>query len=61
MVLAEGQAPAGADAAKTVKKQTKCPVMGGAVNTNVFADVKGKRIYMCCAGCAPALRADPEK
>ena len=33
------------------KAQTRCPVMGGAINKDVFVDYKGMRIYFCCAGC----------
>ncbi|MDA3924427.1 MAG: hypothetical protein PF904_07000 [Kiritimatiellae bacterium] len=41
--------------------QTKCPVMGGAIDKNQFADVKGKRIYVCCGGCIAKIKADPDK
>lgn len=41
------------------QKQTVCPVMGGAVNTNLFVDHAGKRIYACCTGCLPDLKKDP--
>lgn len=43
------------------KAQITCPVMGGAVNRKLFADVQGHRIYVCCAGCIEAVRADPAK
>jgi hypothetical protein len=43
------------------KKQTTCPVMGGKINTAQYADVKGKRIYVCCAGCIAKIQADPDK
>ncbi len=43
------------------KLQTKCPVMGGSVNKKQYADVKGKRIYVCCAGCIAKIKADPDK
>ena len=43
------------------KKQTKCPVMGGKINKAEYADVNGKRIYVCCAGCIAKIKADPEK
>lgn len=46
---------------KELKPQTVCPVMGGKINKDVFVDVKGKRIYLCCAGCEKALKADPDK
>lgn len=43
------------------KKQTTCPVMGGKINKAQFSDVKGKRIYVCCAGCIGKIKADPDK
>ena len=43
------------------QKQTVCPVMGGAVNTNLFVDHDGKRIYVCCAGCVRAVKEAPAK
>jgi YHS domain-containing protein len=49
-------------AGETVAKlQTTCPVMGGKINNKQYADVKGKRIYVCCPGCIPKIEADPEK
>jgi YHS domain-containing protein len=41
--------------------QTKCPVLGGDINKQVYADYKGKRIYFCCAGCDKEFAKDPEK
>ena len=46
---------------KVVKHQTTCPVMGGAVNTNIFVDADGKRIYLCCNGCIGEVKKDPAK
>jgi hypothetical protein len=43
------------------KKQTTCPVMGGKINKAQYADVKGKRIYVCCPGCIGKIKADPDK
>lgn len=48
-------------ASETPKKQTTCPVMGGKINKAEYADVNGKRIYVCCAGCIAKIKADPEK
>ncbi|MEI8120647.1 MAG: hypothetical protein WCI20_01240 [bacterium] len=59
-VLAAGGV-AGAGEAQAVKKQTTCPVMGGAVNTNLYVDADGKRIYVCCKGCLPEVQKDPAK
>lgn len=46
---------------QAVKKQTLCPIMGGAVNTNVYADANGKRVYFCCGGCPATFQKDPAK
>jgi hypothetical protein len=43
-----------------IQHQTLCPVMGGKINKKQFADVKGKRIYVCCMGCIGKIKADPE-
>jgi YHS domain-containing protein len=44
-----------------VKAQTKCPVMGGAVDKALFVDYDGKRIYVCCDGCIAKIKKDPAK
>ncbi|MEW6534182.1 MAG: YHS domain-containing protein [Candidatus Auribacterota bacterium] len=41
--------------------QEECPVMGGNVNKEIFADYNGKRVYFCCSGCVDAFNKDPEK
>lgn len=41
--------------------QETCPIMGGKINKNVYVDYHGKRIYACCEGCLPKIKADPEK
>jgi YHS domain-containing protein len=43
------------------KPQTTCPVLGGNVDKQVYADYKGQRIYFCCKGCDAEFRKDPEK
>ena len=43
------------------KPQTLCPVMGGAINKDVYTDYEGKRIYFCCPGCDTTFKEDPEK
>lgn len=48
-------------AAATVKAQTVCPVMGGKINKAQYADVDGKRIYVCCPGCIGKIKANPAK
>lgn len=61
LVLAMGVGMAFADASQPPKKQTLCPVMGGAVNTNVFTVYEGKKIYFCCGGCVAPFKKDPAK
>ena len=43
------------------KPQTLCPVMGGAINKEIYTDYNGMRIYFCCGGCDGEFKADPEK
>ena len=51
-----------APAAAKVKAQTTCPVMaGGAINTKIYSDYNGKRIYFCCSMCPKTFAKDPEK
>lgn len=68
MVLLVSIAVAGDDAkpvekAKeiTLKNQTNCPVMGGKIDSSVYTDIQGQRIYHCCAGCIKPLQKDPDK
>jgi len=43
------------------KPQTKCPVLGGNIDKNIYADYKGYRIYFCCKGCDEEFKKNPEK
>jgi YHS domain-containing protein len=43
------------------KDQTTCPVMGGMINKNVYADYQGHRVYFCCPPCLKQFKKDPEK
>ena len=47
--------------AAEAKPQTTCPVLGGNIDKNVFADYQGKRIYFCCQGCDAEFKKNPEK
>jgi YHS domain-containing protein len=50
------------DAGITLERvQTKCPVMGGEINKNLFVEHDGMKIYVCCPGCIAKIKADPEK
>ncbi len=44
-----------------LKMQTRCPVMGGVIDSTAFTDIQGQRVYHCCAGCSKMLEADPDK
>lgn len=44
-----------------LEPQTTCPVMGGKINQELFADYEGKRVYFCCPGCPGKFNQDPEK
>ena len=46
---------------KPLQPQTKCPIMGGAINRTLYADVQGQRIYVCCKGCIAPIQKDPAK
>jgi len=43
------------------KEQTTCPVMGSAINKNIYIDHNGKRVYFCCNGCPEVFKKDPYK
>ena len=45
----------------TSTAQTMCPVMGGAIDKNLYVDYNGKRIYVCCGGCINVVKKDPGK
>lgn len=60
-VMALGFSAIAAEKKAEPKKQTTCPVMGGKINKAQYADVKGKRIYVCCTGCIAKIKADSEK
>ena len=48
-------------AAKTPGGQTTCPIMGGAIRKDIYADYDGKRVYFCCNGCVSTFKSDPAK
>ena len=47
-------------APKQLKPQSLCPVMGGKIDSTVFADLQGQRVYFCCGKCPPKFKADPD-
>ena len=42
-------------------EQTECPVMGGAVNKDIFVEYQGKKVYFCCAECKDVFLKEPDK
>ncbi|GJM23830.1 MAG: hypothetical protein DHS20C16_02450 [Phycisphaerae bacterium] len=42
-------------------EQTKCPIMGGEIDPEVFADYRGGRVYFCCPPCIEKFKADPDQ
>jgi len=61
VLAARGEAPGSVPAATQLKPQTVCPIMGGKIDKGLYVDADGKRIYVCCAGCLPRVKADPQK
>lgn len=55
------QPPSQTAAEPALVKQTKCPVMGGDINKEIYVDVAGKRIYLCCKGCEAPVKKEPMK
>lgn len=41
-------------------EQKICPVMGNAIDKDVFVEYKGKKVYFCCPECKAKFNADPE-
>ena len=58
---AESKNDASKTESKAVVAQTKCPVMGGDINKEVYADHEGKRVYFCCEACISTFKENPEK
>ncbi len=57
--------PAGPAATKEIVseviEQKTCPVMGGAINKELYTEYKGKKVYFCCGGCKEKFEKEPEK
>ena len=60
VVLVLGVAGAG-PAADPPQAQAVCPVLGGHINKNVYADYRGKRVYFCCPGCVDPFKKNPDQ
>ncbi len=42
-------------------EQKECPVMGGAINKDLFYEYEGKKLYVCCQACLDTVKKDPAK
>ncbi len=40
-------------------EQTACPIMGMAIDKNVYTEYEGKKVYFCCPGCIDKFKASP--
>ncbi|MGB5139177.1 MAG: hypothetical protein WBP29_11655 [Candidatus Zixiibacteriota bacterium] len=57
----EAKSDAKKETPKELKSQTLCPVMGGKIDSTVYTDIQGQRVYHCCPMCKAKLKADPDK
>jgi len=51
----------GAAAVEEPIAQKICPVMGEAIDPDVYVDYQGRHIYFCCQMCKATFEKDPEK
>lgn len=51
---------ADANATAAAIEQTTCPVMGGAINKELYTEYNGKKVYFCCAECKGKFEKEPE-
>lgn len=49
------------ETAAAAAEQTTCPVMGGAINKDLFTEYQGKKVYFCCPSCKDEFEKEPEK
>jgi len=42
-------------------EQTTCPVMGGAIDKDIFVEYQGKKVYFCCKDCVEKFKTNPER
>jgi YHS domain-containing protein len=50
-----------ASANEPVIEQKICPVMGDAINKNIYTEYKGKKVYFCTPMCKAEFEKNPEK
>lgn len=61
VIAGDETVPAAPATTNVVKQQTMCPVMGGGIDKQFFADYQGKRVYFCCNACPATFKKDPTK
>lgn len=52
-------APAATQTAQIAQKI--CPIMGDAIDKNMYTDYQGRRIYFCCAKCKAKFSTQPDQ
>jgi hypothetical protein len=52
---------AGVSLAAQGQAQIVCPVLGGQINKEIYADCPAARVYFCCPGCVGVFKNNPEK
>jgi YHS domain-containing protein len=57
---ADNEATDSAGTTKELTPQTNCPVMGGKIDSTLYTDIQGQRVYHCCSMCSAKLKADPD-
>jgi Cu(I)/Ag(I) efflux system membrane fusion protein len=59
--VASGRSQMAGKKTEEAATQTRCPVMGGAINRDLYADYEGQRVYFCCPGCKEPFLKEPKK
>jgi YHS domain-containing protein len=59
-LLAEDQHDEHTTATLELIAQTRCPVMGGTIDSAYYTDMHGQRVYHCCGGCSEKFAGDPD-
>jgi Cu(I)/Ag(I) efflux system membrane fusion protein len=59
--VASGRSQMAGKKTEEATTQTRCPVMGGAINRDLYADYEGQRVYFCCPGCKEPFLKEPKK
>lgn len=59
VVSGEPDAHGGHKSHEAKKAQTKCPVMGGDIDPNIYTEYRGRRVYFCCRQCVGEFAKNP--